>query len=207
VAGDMKDFKELYTSSFVEHGPTAKGVGWQDADVQRRRFHMLMDDNQYGVASILDVGCGYGELVEFLNRTKRQWFNHVKYVGIDVVPEMIDVARARYQSIRSESRFVLSTRRFEQADVRDWGPHDQVAEQDIYDLVVCSGALRFHDMPEQLAMLDAMWAMTGKVLAFNTRHADAYLGDLSMILARFGSNNWRVRHDYGLDDMTVVVKR
>jgi SAM-dependent methyltransferase len=198
------DFKDLYTESFREHGPTPQGVGWLDGEVQRRRFHILMDGNQYAISSILDVGCGYGELVEFLNKTKRLWFNHVKYTGIDVVPEMIDVARARHSHVAlQDQRELLNTRVFHEADVREWSAQ----HLETYDLVVCSGALSLHGMNEKLEMLDAMWELTGKVLAFNMKGTEAYLRDLNMILPRFKTDNWQVRHDYGLDDMTIMVKR
>jgi SAM-dependent methyltransferase len=200
----MGDVQHLYTETFKEHGPTAKGVGWQDHEVQRRRLLKLIDGQQYGISSILDVGCGYGALVEELARIRSMWFNHVKYVGIDIVPEMIAVAKSRYEKRRKETMH-FNTRTFHLFDVRNMASMD--GRQELYDLVVCSGALSYYDMPEKMEMLDAMWALTGKVLAFNMRAVDTYIGDLTMILPRFGTSNWKVYHDYGLDDMTVVVKR
>lgn len=196
--------KELYQDTFEEHGPTAPGVGWADLEAQRKRLNVLMDGQQYGITSILDVGCGYGALVEELSRVKRMWFNHIKYVGIDIVPEMIKVAKDRYEK-RPKETVHFNSRAFHLFDVRNMPGMDHHAET--YDLVLCSGALAYYDMPEKLEMLDAMWALTNKTLAFNIKSEDVYPRDLSMIIPRFGSLNWKIRHDYGLNDYTVVVKK
>lgn len=199
---EMYSVKEMYQAMFEEHGPNAKGVGWVDTDSQRRRLMVLMDGQQYGISSILDVGCGYGALIEELSRTRGMWFNHIKYVGVDIVPEMIEVAKQRYEK-RHKDTAHFNTRAFHLFDVRYMPAME--GRQETYDLVVCSGALAYHGMPGKLEMLDAMWALTEKVLAFNIRGGS--VSDLNLILPRFETNNWRVRHDYGLDDMTVVVKR
>lgn len=210
----MKDFRDLYSASFKEHGPTAQGVGWLDEEVQQRRFWMLINDIQFNVSSMLDVGCGYGELVRFLNRHRRQWFSRIQYTGIDMVPEMIEVARTRYQWAGSNA--TLNTREFHEVDIRDWVSEDRHPGNDIetYDLVLCSGALTFHTMPEKLTMLDAMWTLTNRILAFNVvtkKDTSGNMGvktyHLDMLLSRFDTDNWMVRHDYGLDDMTIVVRR
>lgn len=45
-----------------------------------------------GDASTLDVGCGYGSLVEHLPR-------HIRYTGIDLVPEFVFEARRRHRNL------------------------------------------------------------------------------------------------------------
>lgn len=192
---------DLYKAAYEEHGPRAQGVGWLDEEVQWRRFHALTTGIQFGISSILDVGCGYGELVEFYNQRRPAWFKHVYYRGIDVIPEYIDIARARHGVFHDLALPHLNMRVFNEVDVRALSPNIT------YDFVVGSGVLAYYDMPEKLEILDAMWELTGKVMAFNMTKKDATIRDLSMLLPRFGSGNWRVMHDYGLEDYTVVVKK
>jgi SAM-dependent methyltransferase len=191
---------DIYRSLLTEHGYTAQGVGWKDEEVQSRRFFALMDNNQYGVSSILDVGCGYGALVKFLNDTRKGWFYHIHYTGIDVVPEYIEMAVTMFGSVGKV------VRRFHELDVRDSYEVKNLLYPS-YDLVIASGVLAYYQMPDRLEILDAMWELTGRTLAFNMTTRDTYIGDLNMILPRFKTKNWVMRHDYGLDDVTVVVKK
>lgn len=217
MGGDLNpnhDVVTLYQTMTKEHGPSAQGVGWRNTLEQERRFRLLMEGNYYGVKRMLDVGCGYGALVEWLERTKKLWFNHVQYSGIDVVPEFIEVARDKYPMSGldlnhglSSNHTPLNSRWFGQWDVQSFAEYFDPEEDELFDLVVCSGALTWHEMADKLAMLDAMWKLTRTTLAFNMRAEDAYLGDVSMILPRFGTSNYKITHNYGLPEMTVVVKK
>lgn len=197
-----RDVSDFYVDMFIQHGMTPKGVAWKDRMVQEKRWRLLLEGNHYGVATMLDVGCGYGGLVPYLNQTRKLWFNYVSYCGIDVVEQYIKAAEREYGSHQS----LLNPRSFFEVDVRNWGKGNEDFMLH-YDLVVCSGGLTYHDMPEKLEMLDAMWALTKQTLAFNMRTQEAYLGDIAMILPRFETSNYKILHNYGLDEMTVVVKR
>lgn len=208
MGGDLNpnhDVVTLYQTMTKEHGPSPQGVGWRNTMEQEKRFNLLMEGNYYGVKKMLDVGCGYGALVSWLERTKKLWFNHVQYTGIDVVPEFITAARKRFPQV--DSKASLNSRWFFHWDIQDMEEDDPPTEDQKYDLVVCSGALTWHEMADKLAMLDAMWRVTKTTLAFNMRAEDAYLGDISMILPRFGTSNYKITHNYGLPEMTVVVKK
>jgi 2-polyprenyl-3-methyl-5-hydroxy-6-metoxy-1,4-benzoquinol methylase len=82
--------KQHYSTTFAEHGATARGVDWgRDADVALRYDKMLAVLETANVdggearsrASLLDVGCGYGGL--FAHASERQI--RLDYTGIDVV--------------------------------------------------------------------------------------------------------------------------
>lgn len=77
-----------------EYGPGSPGaLGWLP-DGQLIRFEVLSQIGDLAHCSVLDVGCGYADLYPFL----KQRFAGVQYRGIEQMPELLDLARARYGS-------------------------------------------------------------------------------------------------------------
>lgn len=79
-----------YETALSAHGATAKGVDWKDEDGQRlrhRQFLRLIEHDPD--ASVLDLGCGYGDFLTFLRRAGHRG----PYIGYDIAPAMIAAAR------------------------------------------------------------------------------------------------------------------
>ncbi|MGI4737859.1 MAG: class I SAM-dependent methyltransferase [Janthinobacterium lividum] len=75
-----------------EYGPGSPGaLGWLP-DGQLIRFEILTQIGDLAHRSVLDVGCGYADLYPFL----KQRFAGVQYHGIEQMPELLDLAQARY---------------------------------------------------------------------------------------------------------------
>lgn len=82
-----------YAGRLAEYGPGPRGVDWNGEESQRLRhaqFLRLLEADPD--ASVLDLGCGYGDFLDFL----RARGDRRAYVGWDVAPEMIAAARARH---------------------------------------------------------------------------------------------------------------
>lgn len=93
----MDELKKFYKKKFNIHGPTLKGVAWTESKKSRNRYKTLLkilefNDNKKSF-SLLDVGCGYGELTKYLPKN-----NNFKYTGIDVVEEMISYSKKTYKN-------------------------------------------------------------------------------------------------------------
>lgn len=67
-------------------------LGWKESESQKRRFQVLKNQWNLNGASILDLGCGYGDLKGYLDRH----FSDFHYTGIDLQPEFIEEAERRY---------------------------------------------------------------------------------------------------------------
>lgn len=67
-------------------------LGWQSDDSQRRRFERIAAAADFTDASVLDLGCGTGDLKPFLDER----FADVRYLGVDVVPDFVDEANRRF---------------------------------------------------------------------------------------------------------------
>lgn len=86
---------ESYRESFQKYGNRPEGVQWSK-EGQNWRFarlcQLVRSEYPTRFAEVLDVGCGLGNLSEYLLDTR--------YHGIDIVPELIEQARKNYPSAR-----------------------------------------------------------------------------------------------------------
>jgi len=76
------------------HGRTVEALGWRGQESQLRRFQVLLQLGDFSGCSLLDAGCGYGDLKGFLD----QYCLEFSYLGLDQMPEFINEAKARYGS-------------------------------------------------------------------------------------------------------------
>jgi SAM-dependent methyltransferase len=80
-----------YDAALAQHGTTARGVDWKDAashGLRHAQFLRLVAGDPE--ASVLDLGCGYGDFLAVL----RAHGHRGRYLGCDVAPGMIEAARA-----------------------------------------------------------------------------------------------------------------
>jgi SAM-dependent methyltransferase len=115
---DREAYQKRYTERLARFGHDPRTLGW-DKGKQRERFDALtrlVPVNRLG--SVLDVGCGFGDLLPYL---KEKGFAGA-YTGIDFVAELIEVGRQAYPDARLEV-----------ADFSTFMPHEP------FDLVLASG--------------------------------------------------------------------
>lgn len=83
---------ERYSRRFAEHGYDPRTLGW-DKGKQQTRFRILTSQYDFRGKRVLDIGCGFGDLNEGLQRrTGREYSYH----GVDLVPDLIDRAKDLY---------------------------------------------------------------------------------------------------------------
>lgn len=89
----LEEVSRYYSDRIGRFGPTASGVDWNGAEGQLARFARFnrLFESVEGTLSVIDYGCGYGELYSFL--TTR--FDVTSYAGVDVAPAMLEAARNR----------------------------------------------------------------------------------------------------------------
>jgi SAM-dependent methyltransferase len=117
-----------YDARFTEHGVSHRTLGWGSREQQAYRFAQVLQCADFAGRSVLDIGCGFGDLLSYL---KQQQVPITHYVGIDVNPEFIRVAAANHP----EAEFhAISLTSLEGAALRS-------------DLVVMLGLLNFRQQP------------------------------------------------------------
>jgi SAM-dependent methyltransferase len=87
---DLK-IKAHYQGLFEKEGVSPKSIQWPDRGSQIKRFKILTGIDR-DLQSVLDVGCGLGDLGVFLRENEFTG----DYVGADIVPEFIDFADKKF---------------------------------------------------------------------------------------------------------------
>jgi len=89
---ELEKQREWYRQARERHGTSAGALGYLKPNRQRVCFEALCADVLARPdSSVLDVGCGYGDLHGFL--TGRGWRG--RYTGVDVVEQNLEIARER----------------------------------------------------------------------------------------------------------------
>jgi trans-aconitate methyltransferase len=99
-AADRRAYQERYAERLRRFGHDPRTLGW-DKGKQPDRFAALTALLPLPrIRSVLDVGCGFGDLLPFL----RQRGFVGQYTGLDFMPDLIEVGAAAYP----EARFVVA---------------------------------------------------------------------------------------------------
>ncbi|MBN1183782.1 MAG: class I SAM-dependent methyltransferase [Bacteroidales bacterium] len=119
---DRNEYITRYQERLDHFGYSPATLGWGKEGRQDVRFKVLSElIIARPQSSVLDVGCGFGDLYRFL--INNQW--HGKYYGIDIVPGLLNMAKEIDPDINVFEADVTSSD-FPSADVK-------------YDFVVASG--------------------------------------------------------------------
>ena len=90
---DILTTAKLYNNRFDEFGRSLKTVGWGSEKDQRLRFEVLFRNIDPKGKKILDVGCGLGDLIPFLDQ---ETGGDYTYIGIDIAQKLIENAREAF---------------------------------------------------------------------------------------------------------------
>ena len=175
-------------------------LDWSDPAGQRARFEVLTRCVDLKGKSLLDVGCGLGDLWAFLRGENIP----ADYTGVDIVERMVFAARQMYPAGA-----------FECADVFD--PHSLPGQR--FDVVFSSGAFNLdlgnnrEFVPQAAArMLD----LANEVVVFNllhhrtvSRHAYCFYYDPAEVVTALKPLGCSVRviEDYLPNDFTVICRK
>lgn len=80
-----------YQDRLKQHGPESRAVQYADRESHFARFAILAGVDS-AMESVLDVGCGLGDFCHYLRNHGR----NARYMGVDIVPEFVNYARAAF---------------------------------------------------------------------------------------------------------------
>lgn len=202
----LDDVARYYAGKLAAHGESPRGVDWNGEDGQVLRFEQLCKLLPAGQRdfSLLDLGCGYGAMLDFLQPR----YDPQPYLGVDVAADMVDAARRRHAH-NTGAQFSTTV------------PADTVV-----DYGVASGIfnVRLHHRDEAwqahlLATLDLLDRSTRRGFAFNCltsysdedrKRSDLYYADpcrLFDLCKRRYAPQVALLHDYGLYEFTILVRK
>jgi len=87
---ERKELIDLYEKRLEKYGKDVRTVGWSSLIQQITRFEALSQIDNLQNKTLLDVGCGFGDLYSFLSQKKIQL---KEYKGIDLSSKMIKIAK------------------------------------------------------------------------------------------------------------------
>lgn len=174
-----------------------KVVAWGSKRSQELRFLVLSQMANLHGSSLLDVGCGVGDLYGWLKKHRIT----VHYTGIDITPSMIEKARKKYPGAPFKMQQILTTR----------------VRQPLYDYVVASGIFN-RKIPRHTAFIRdtirQMFLLCRKGMAFNIlstkadfKEPDEYHADPGVLLTECLTltRHAVLRHDYMTHDFTIYL--
>ncbi|HLD92490.1 MAG TPA: class I SAM-dependent methyltransferase [Patescibacteria group bacterium] len=139
----------IYKKRFKEFGVCHKSLLWQSKGAAHQRFRQFWAEIDFDNKSVLDIGCGFGEMGNFL--TKR--YKNVLYKGIDITDEFIVNGNKLYPELNLETADFFTLTKAER-----------------YDIVLASGVLNSNlknNMEYRKKAIKKMFDLSDKCLAFN----------------------------------------
>ena len=91
ITAALQKVTQVYQDEFNKYGYGRESVMWPKGG-QYAHFNVKFEIGNLQNARILDVGCGFGHMLDYLQALGIQ----AHYTGIDICPEFIDVARQRH---------------------------------------------------------------------------------------------------------------
>lgn len=149
MEAQSSDRKKYYQKTLQKHGESPKSLQWASYRAAAIRYRILVENLSPDNKSILDAGCGMGDLLPYLY-TKTVNF---EYLGVDVTDSFIEIAKKRYAGHNFE---VLN-------------PFEDVFNKK-FDIVISSGVMNSNSaqwLEERQAMITKLYSLTKEVLVFN----------------------------------------
>ena len=202
---ELENVKKYFSDKLNAHGATHLGVDYNSTESQEARFFQLIKvidtSRKY---SLLDFGCGYGGMYDYLVRLG----HNLHYVGYDIAESMIAKGRELHAG-NPDCRFT--------SDIQEVSPVDYAVVSGTFNMKLGADSEPWTEII--LNALQQMNARATKGLAFNmlTKYSDAdrmrpdlYYGDPCFFFdycKRNFSRNVALLHDYNLYDFTILVRK
>jgi SAM-dependent methyltransferase len=199
----LKIINTYYEANMAKGLPEYGILGWESEEAQRLRFDMLLSSVDLEGRTLLDVGCGTGNLLEYIQSRGI----HVAYTGVDILEKMIDMAKSK--NLGGE---------FHHADIFK----DNMFEDRSFDVIYSSGIfnLNLGNNREFLkSALELFLRLSKEAVVFNLLHCDSpdredkyfyfHPDEVSGILSGYSGLIEKVQfiEAYLKNDFTVVCKK
>lgn len=188
-----------YQKSFAKHGVSHKALAWKSELAAARRYEQIVTDLDFNDKTILDVGCGFGDIIPFIESKS----NNFDYTGIDITSEFIAAAKQKFPKYN-----------FLNADY--FG--NPIKKK--FDIVISSGALNsnFNNQYKyRESVIETLWGSAKEAVAFNMAGANPqpknkktnrvyYVDSLKILKYCFTLTSKIIfRHHYHPKDFSIVM--
>lgn len=139
------DNKRFYYSAISEFGLTPQGLHWNSRYSQEIRFQQILDLLPLDTKSIVDAGCGFGDMYKYMVRKNRASIN---YIGLDSLDKMVEEASKQ------------TKQKIYKCDILN----DELIESEFY---ICSGALNILKKNEVYDFIKRCYDVSSRGVIFN----------------------------------------
>lgn len=199
----LKIIETYYEDNMAKGLPEYGILGWESEEAQRLRFDMLLAAANLEGKSLLDVGCGTGNLLEYINSKGI----NVSYTGVDILEKMIEQAKSKQLNADFYHVDIFKNNTF---------------NDNSFNVIYASGIFNL-DLGNNRAFLtnalELFFRLSSEVVVFNLLHCaspdreDTYFyfhpDEVNEILAGFSDVIERVEfvEAYLKNDFTVVCRK
>ena len=145
----MSSINDTYRKKYEKYGVDSRSLHWHSEKAAKQRYVQIVSDIDFSGKTILDVGCGFGDIIPYIKKESKEF----EYTGVDVMPEFIEEAK----KIHSEYTFLVKDYFNEPIDNK-------------FDIVMCSGALN-SNVDDNLSFrkdaIKTMYEHAQEVMVFN----------------------------------------
>lgn len=197
---------EYYKDKIKESHPDYLVHGWESPQAVEERFSVLFQNVDLQGKCMLDVGCGVGTLFGEIRKRKIS----CEYLGIDLLPQMVALARQR----QPQGSFLVT-------DLLEEQPFDE----DCFDVVYASGIFNIYTGENEaflVDMVEQMAKIASEAVVFNLLHQNSqdkeetyfYTNPLTVEKLLQGSRTFRRKpykelkfiEGYLHNDFTVIMR-
>lgn len=189
---------DYFTARIGRFGEAVEAMDWGSRASQATRFEVLAGLGFRSGDSLLDVGCGQGDLLDWLTTRGLE----PSYIGIDITPAMIAMARSRFPDARFELMNAADANNLGVLDFavasgifyrRQHQPFDYLCETVIRLYSLCRKGLAFNCLSRALSMAEEREYRESPAKVFE------FCRTLTPLVA--------VRHDYHPGDFTIYMRK
>lgn len=190
---------KLYLNEFQKYGYSLDSLMWPKG-AQDARFKAKFDIGVLNNTRILDVGCGFGHMLDYLHA----WNIKAHYTGIDICPDFIHIAKQRHPDADFRTLNILDTTIEETWDwvfsvgtlnvtseKHRWWPYVKAMTKRMYELCTQGVAVDFMSSYVDYEKEKVFHVQPEKVLSF----------------AKTLTRRVALRHDYMAFEFTVYLYR
>lgn len=192
-----------YQDKIEAFGPTHQGVDWNSVESQELRFSKLAQVLSHENFSVIDYGCGYGALYDYLNSHHK----HFDYIGFDWSEAMLSEAKRVHPE--NHNCHFTSTPIEKNADY--------TVASGIFNVKLEETSENWHQ--HVLSTIDQINQISKKGFSFNilTSYSDVEKQSAKLFYAnpcelfdyckKSFARNVALLHDYDLYEFTIIVRK